>query len=72
LKRIRKLIEKNNEIRRANWGKPEEEQQELILALEDEPALFYREMVEAGILGIIQKSGTAESGHCMTVVTWMT
>ena len=47
--------QKNNEIRRANFGRPAEEQQEL-LPLEDEPALFYREMVDAGILGVIQKS----------------
>lgn len=60
--RRQQLIEKNeeinqenNEIRRLNREKPEEEHRELI-PLEDEPALFYREMVEAGILGIIQKS----------------
>lgn len=60
--RRRAIIEKNEEIdkknmaiRMANRGKPEEEQQKLI-PFEDEPALFYREMVGAGILGIIQKS----------------
>jgi len=47
--------EKNNEIRRQNRLNPGGQQQEL-LELEDEPALFYSEMVEAGILGIIQKS----------------
>ncbi len=56
IERNQEIDKRNIEIRRANWGKPEEEQQELI-PLEDEPALFYREMVEAGILGIIQKSG---------------
>ncbi|MFP4367717.1 MAG: M28 family metallopeptidase [Bacteroidales bacterium] len=47
--------EENNRIRRENRAKPEDQREELI-PLEDEPALFYREMVEAGILGIIQKS----------------
>ena len=46
---------KNNEIRRENWmnrDKPEKE----LLALNEEPALFYKEMKEAGILGIIQSA----------------
>jgi hypothetical protein len=46
---------KNNEIRIANRANPAGEQKD-IWPLEDEPALFYREMAEAGILGIIQKS----------------
>lgn len=51
-------IERENyRIRRENWenrdkGLPEKE----LLPMNDEPALFYKEMVEAGILGIIQKS----------------
>lgn len=49
------LAEQNREIRRANRGREESEQQEL-LPLKDEPALFYKEMVDAGILGIIQAS----------------
>ena len=49
----------NNQIRRENWnnrgtGKPEKE----LLAMNDEPALFYSEMVAAGILGIVQSSKT--------------
>jgi len=53
------IEETNNLIRRENWnnrgsGKPEKE----LLPMLDEPALFYREMVEAGILGIIQSSST--------------
>ncbi len=49
----------NNQIRRENWsnrgtGKPEKE----LLPMNEEPALFYKEMVEAGILGIIQSSPT--------------
>ncbi|TVR73786.1 MAG: M20/M25/M40 family metallo-hydrolase [Marinilabiliales bacterium] len=55
IERNEETEQRNNEIRRANFGRPEEEHQELI-PLEDEPALLYREMVEAGILGVIQKS----------------
>jgi len=47
----------NNKIRRENWmnrGKPAKE----LLPLNNEPALFYHEMREAGILGIIQSSKT--------------
>lgn len=46
---------KNAEIRRSNRENPAGEQKEL-LPIVEEPALFYREMVDAGILGIIQKS----------------
>lgn len=51
------IEKKNNEIRRQNRenrnsGKPEQE----LLPLKDEPALFYKEMVDAGILGIIQSA----------------
>jgi hypothetical protein len=50
---------KNNQIRRENRNnrgtdKPQKE----LLPLHEEPALFYKEMVEAGILGIIQSSAT--------------
>jgi hypothetical protein len=45
----------NQQIQRENWGKPAAEQKPLI-ELKDEPALFYKEMREAGILGIIQSS----------------
>ncbi len=49
----------NNRIRRENRenkekGLPDKE----LLDLNEEPALFYKEMVEAGILGIIQSSKT--------------
>ena len=49
----------NNQIRRENWNnrgtdKPEKE----LLPMNEEPALFYSEMVAAGILGIIQSSKT--------------
>jgi hypothetical protein len=60
--RRRRLVErneetaaKNAEIISQNRRRPANQQQDL-LYLEDEPALFYREMVEAGILGIIQKA----------------
>jgi len=53
------IEEENNKIRRENRdnkekGLPEKELKEL----NEEPALFYREMREAGILGIIQSSKT--------------
>ena len=51
------IATQNREIRRNNWysrGNKEEQKEEL--PYEEEPALFYSEMVEAGILGIIQKS----------------
>jgi carboxypeptidase Q len=49
----------NSQIRRENRelrasGKPEKE----LVPVVEEPALFYREMVDAGILGIIQASAT--------------
>jgi len=51
------IEKKNFEIQRENWqnrgsGKPEKE----LLPYIEEPALFYQEMVEAGILGIIQSA----------------
>ncbi|HRW63932.1 MAG TPA: peptidase M28, partial [Bacteroidales bacterium] len=49
------IEKKNNEIRRYNWENRGKEQKEL-LPLKEEPALFYKEMVEAGILGIIQSA----------------
>jgi hypothetical protein len=49
----------NGRIRRENrenrgTGKPQKD----LLPLNEEPALFYREMVEAGILGVIQSAKT--------------
>lgn len=47
----------NREIQRHNWvNRKDKSAQKEELEYIDEPALFYREMVEAGILGIIQKS----------------
>ncbi len=60
IKIVNASIEKeNNKIRRENWenrdkGLPEKE----LLPLNEEPALFYKEMCQAGILGIIQSSKT--------------
>jgi hypothetical protein len=53
------IEEQNNQIRRDNRekrekGLPEKE----LLPVKEEPALFYKEMREAGILGIIQSSKT--------------
>lgn len=49
------ISKKNNEARRYNYSHQGEEQKEM-LPLVEEPALFYRQMKEAGILGIIQSS----------------
>jgi hypothetical protein len=46
---------KNREIRRQNWQNRKGEQKELLPMIE-EPALFFKEMREAGILGIIQSA----------------
>ena len=55
LERRAEVAAENARISRANRANPDGEQQEL-LEMPDAPALFYREMVEAGILGIIQAS----------------
>jgi len=54
-----KIADKNRQIRRENWqnrgtDKPQKERLPMI----EEPALFYKEMCDAGILGIIQSSKT--------------
>ncbi|MBE0674908.1 MAG: M28 family peptidase [Bacteroidales bacterium] len=49
------IARQNREIMAANRSLPEAERKQP-LPLKDEPALFYREMVDAGILGIIQSS----------------
>lgn len=50
------IDKKNNEIRRHNWMNRKPEDQKELLPYEKEPALFYKEMKEAGILGIIQSA----------------
>lgn len=47
---------KNDEIRKQNWDNRNNGVQKELLPMKDEPALFYHQMVEAGILGIIQSS----------------
>jgi hypothetical protein len=49
------IAKKNNEIRMENRRNPDKEPVKE-LPLKDEPALFYKQMREAGILGIIQSS----------------
>jgi carboxypeptidase Q len=49
------IAKKNNEIRMENRRNPDKEPVKE-LPLKDEPALFYKEMKAAGILGIIQSS----------------
>ena len=49
------IEKKNNEARMYNYSNRDGEQKEL-LPLVEEPALFYRQMKDAGILGIIQSS----------------
>ncbi len=51
-----KIEIKNDEIRRYNWENRKDGKQKDLLPLKEEPALFYTQMVEAGILGIIQSS----------------
>lgn len=55
MKENEEISRQNRDIATENRGKPAAEQKPLI-ALKDEPALFYKQMVEAGILGIIQSS----------------
>jgi len=55
IKENEEIAAKNREITLENRKNPQGEQKPLI-PLKDEPALFYREMCEAGILGIIQSS----------------
>lgn len=51
------IAKKNREIYNYNrTAKAEGKEQKELIAMKDEPALFYKEMQEAGILGIIQKS----------------
>lgn len=47
---------KNNEIKATNSKNGDAAEQIKLLPLKDEPALFYKQMKEAGILGIIQSA----------------
>ncbi|HLN53446.1 MAG TPA: M28 family peptidase [Lentimicrobium sp.] len=48
-----KIAEQNREIQHSNWTNSEKRE---LLPLIEEPALFYRQLKEAGILGLIQSS----------------
>jgi len=56
IKENEEIEKKNREIRRKNWANRKSGTQKELLPYKDEPAVFYKEMVEAGILGIIQSS----------------
>ena len=50
---LAKIHQKNNEIR---WKNRQNKTNEPLLPVEEVPGLFYREMVEAGVLGFVQSS----------------
>lgn len=50
------IEKKNNQIRREFWRNRTIDLRRDLLPYAEEPAIFYREMVEAGILGIIQSA----------------
>ncbi len=50
------LAHRNKEVNTYNADPKNKERQKAIIEKKDEPALFYKQMVEAGILGIIQSS----------------
>jgi len=54
-----KIAEQNRQIRRENWqNRGTDIAQKEEIPYMEEPALFYKEMVDAGILGVIQSSKT--------------
>ncbi len=50
------IDKKNDSIRTLNWKNRDSDVKIELLAYKEEPALFYRQMAEAGILGIIQSA----------------
>lgn len=56
IEKNQEIDKKNDEIRRENWKNRKSGEKKELLPLKEEPALFYKQMVEAGILGIIQSS----------------
>jgi hypothetical protein len=50
------IEKKNDEIRRQNWANRHGGEQKELLPMKEEPGLFYKQMVDAGILGIVQSS----------------
>ncbi len=51
-----KIDKLNDSIRSLNWRNRDSGKKSELLPLKEAPALFYKEMVDAGILGIIQSS----------------
>jgi len=50
------IVKKNEEIKKENTTNEGKKKAKELIPMADAPALFYRQMVEAGILGIIQSS----------------
>ncbi len=50
------IIEKNKEIRKENKKIKKEKNKKKVKELNDEPAFFYQQMVDAGVLGFIQSA----------------
>lgn len=50
------IEKKNREIRRENWENRKTGKKKELLPLNETPAVFYQQMVDAGILGIIQSA----------------
>lgn len=64
----REKIAKNEEIAKRNnevmmWNYQHRDQQKELEKYDETPCLFYREMVEAGVLGFIQSSGLPIQAH---------
>ncbi len=56
IKENEEIETQNSKIRRENWANRKTGQEKELLPYKEEPAVFYREMVEAGALGFIQSS----------------
>lgn len=56
IKENEEIEKKNREIRAENWRNRASGQQKELLPMKNEPALFYQEMVDAGVLGFIQSA----------------
>jgi carboxypeptidase Q len=50
------IDKENDKTRRLNWSIKDEEKKQALIPLHEEPALFYKQMKEAGVLGLIQSS----------------
>lgn len=56
IKENEEIEKENRKIRRENWVNRKTGKEKELLPYNEEPAVFYREMVEAGVLGFIQSS----------------